>query len=75
MGAKTLAWQISTALVILLFGFSGTVKVTPAVSPDMHNDLVRSPRHTNNIYIILHFCMYPFFTAKQVQFLCSYSTI
>ena len=40
MGAKTLAYHISTALVILLFGFAGTVKVAPAVSPDIHNEMV-----------------------------------
>lgn len=40
MGAKTLAYQISTALVILLFGFAGTVKVTPLVSSEIHNEMV-----------------------------------
>ena len=57
MGAKTLAYHISTALVILLFGFAGTVKITPAVSPDIHNEMVStldlSLCHTGNIIIDL----------------------
>ena len=40
MGAKSLVYQISTALVILVFGFAGTVKITPAISPDIHNEMV-----------------------------------
>ena len=40
MGARTLAYQISTALVVLLFAFAGVMKVTPLVSSDVHNEMV-----------------------------------
>ena len=40
MGAKKLAYQISTALVVLLFTFAGVMKVTPLVSSEIHNEMV-----------------------------------
>ena len=42
MGAKKLIYQISTALVVLLFTFAGLVKLVPGISPEIHNEMVSS---------------------------------
>lgn len=42
MSAKKLVYQISTALIVLLFTFSGVMKLTPLISPEIHEDMVRN---------------------------------
>ncbi len=39
--AKKLGFQISTALIVLLFTFAGVVKLTPVVSSEIHEEMVR----------------------------------
>ena len=40
MGTTKLVYQISTALVIVLFTFAGLVKVVPGISPELHDEMV-----------------------------------
>lgn len=40
MGTTKLMYQVSTALIVLLFSFTGVVKVVPGISPEIHNEMV-----------------------------------
>ena len=40
MGTNKLAYQVSTALIVVLFAFTGVVKVVPGISPDLHDEMV-----------------------------------
>jgi hypothetical protein len=40
MGTTKLLYQVSTALVVLLFGFAGLVKLVPGLSPEIHQEMV-----------------------------------
>ena len=39
--ANKLLYQVSTALVVLLFALAGTMKLIPNLSPETHGELVR----------------------------------
>ena len=40
MGTTKLVYQVSSSLVVLLFGFAGLVKVVPGLSPAIHQEMV-----------------------------------
>lgn len=40
--ARRVAYQISTAIVVLLFTLAGVMKLTPLLSPETHGELVGS---------------------------------
>ena len=40
--ARRVAYQVSTALVVLLFTLAGVMKLTPLLSPETHGELVGS---------------------------------
>ncbi len=40
MGSTKLVYQISTALIIVMFALAGLIKVVPGISPEMHDQLV-----------------------------------
>ena len=40
MGNTKLLYQISTALVVVVFGIAGLLKVVPGISPETHYEMV-----------------------------------
>lgn len=40
MSVAKLTFQVSTALLVLVFAFAGLVKVAPGVSPAIHSEMV-----------------------------------
>ena len=38
--ARRVAYQVSTAIVVLLFTLAGVMKLTPLLSPETHGELV-----------------------------------
>ena len=51
--ANKLLYQVSTALVVLLFALAGTMKLIPNLSPETHGELVRGKFQKGSRVIML----------------------
>ena len=52
MGTAKLLYQISTAIVLLLFIFAGLIKVFPGLNPVMHDEMVSYSLSSTGLFTI-----------------------